>query len=580
VVIPLVLADVALLLAEPLPQPRRRALLVGVSTYSQAGFADHPLPFSAPDMELLAEILRQHGWQVQLLTSKGSSSTATRAHILAALDKLLEGARASDLILVGLSGHGQQFRAPVEVEEGKVEVREEAFFCPSDAEKVTATTMLGMTELTRRLGRKGGQNLVLVDACRDDPRKGGIKGVDGIAVRDLPENTSILFSCRSGQQSFETNQMYGQGSSKGHGVFFHRILKGLQGEARNRQGEVTWDSLQSYVREHVNRDALQWFPERAVELASGKKVVQTPHLAGSLIDEPPVLVRLKDGADTRAEREEPLELDLGGGVKLKLVRIPAAGQLFWMGSPKSEKDRNPWEQHFDAEEQHPVELTRDFWLAVTETTQAQFQALMGKNPSYFSAGGDGKARVEGQDTRSFPVENVSWENAQDFCGKLNEKFRGRGLLFRLPTEAEWEYAARGGAANKDSLPFHFQEGPTGSLSSRQANFNGGYPYGDAATGSSLGRTTRTGSYSANRFGLYDMHGNVWEWCQDYYGPYNKLTTNKDPVQNEKQVAGRRVLRGGSWYYDGADCRAAGRLGGVPSDRDPVGFRVAASPRNP
>jgi formylglycine-generating enzyme required for sulfatase activity len=188
--------------------------------------------------------------------------------------------------------------------------------------------------------------------------------------------------------------------------------------------------------------------------------------------------------------------------------------------------------------------------------------------------------VEGQDTRGFPVENVSWESAREYCDRLTEKLRGRGLVFRLPTEAEWEYAARGGAGNKDSLPFHFQDGPTAALSFRQANFNGSYPYGGGDRGTSLGRIARVASYAPNRFGLYDMHGNVWEWCQDYYGPYGKLATNKDPVQNEQQGANRRVLRGGSWYYDGCDCRAAGRLGGVPSDRDPVGFRVAASVQIP
>jgi formylglycine-generating enzyme required for sulfatase activity len=587
------LADLALLLAEPPAQPQRRALLVGVSTYSQAGFADQPLPYSAPDMELLAQVLRQHGWEVQLLTSQGTQSTATRAHILAGLDQLLKGTKASDLILVALSGHGQQLRAPVEIEEGKFERREEAFFCPGDAEKDNPKSLLGMTELMRRLGRKGGQNLVLVDACRDAPHQGSVKGVDGSIVRDLPENTSILFSCRAGQRSYETNRMYGPGALEGHGVFFHRVLKGLKGEARNVRGEVTWDSLQSYVRENVNRDAVGWFPGQAVESASGKKVVQTPHLVGSLVDEPPVLLRLKVGPATPETRVElprtpepkpvpsapappapkpesrvkapaPLELDLGDDVKLKLVHIPAAGKSFWMGSPGSEDDREA------DEAQHRVEFTRDYWLAVTETTQLQYWAIMRQNPSQ-SVGA------------SYPVENVSWDLAQLFCRRLNDRFRDQKLVFRLPTEAEWEYAARGGATEKDTRPFAFKEGPTDMLTSEKANFDGSqpYPFLHSPRGSSVGRTTRVASYAPNRFGLYDMHGNVMEWCQDWYGPYSSLKTSKDPVQDDYQGVNSRVLRGGAFFTAAKECRAAYRYNKVAPAYGGhfTGFRVACIPQS-
>ncbi len=185
--------------------------------------------------------------------------------------------------------------------------------------------------------------------------------------------------------------------------------------------------------------------------------------------------------------------------------------------------------------------------------------------------------MAGKDTSNFPVENVSWDEAKEFCDRLSEKFRGRGLLFRLPTEAEWEYACRGGVSEKDSLPFHFRAAPTGSLSSSQANFNGKFPYGDGKEGDSLGRTTTVMSYgekSANHFGLYDMHGNVWEWCLDYYGPYSKLKTNKKPIQDEKQGEGNRVLRGGSWSSYARNCRAACRYWFAPGHHyDGVGFRV-------
>jgi formylglycine-generating enzyme required for sulfatase activity len=182
------------------------------------------------------------------------------------------------------------------------------------------------------------------------------------------------------------------------------------------------------------------------------------------------------------ELPDTLELDLGGGVNLKLVRIPARGKSFWMGSPEKEDERD------GDEVQHEVTFQRDFYLAVYETTQEQYQTLTQHNPSAYCKGGKLEKDVEGLDTKTFPVERVSWEQARAFCDKLTAHYaaiRARKaslleLTFRLPTEAEWEYACRGGASNKASFPFHFKDGPIASLSSRQANFNGGYPYGGAA----------------------------------------------------------------------------------------------------
>ena len=195
---------------------------------------------------------------------------------------------AEDVVLVALSGHGQQFEAKVAGENGPVE---EAFFCPSDAVSLQPTTLIGMTELLQILGAKGGKNLVLVDACRDDPSRGGI-GVAGNAGRHIPANTAVLFSCAARQRSFETHLMFGPNSPKGHGIFFHRILTGLRGDAKNDHGEVTWDRLSEYVKETVNEDAVKWFPERAMPNAANQKVVQTPHAIGSLVGKSPVLVKL------------------------------------------------------------------------------------------------------------------------------------------------------------------------------------------------------------------------------------------------------------------------------------------------
>jgi formylglycine-generating enzyme required for sulfatase activity len=180
--------------------------------------------------------------------------------------------------------------------------------------------------------------------------------------------------------------------------------------------------------------------------------------------------------------------------------------------------------------------------------------------------------VRGLDTSSFPVDSVTWEDAAAFCAALSRRSAEKkaGRTYRLPTEAEWEYACRAGTTW--SAPFHFGE----SLSSRQANFDGSHPYGGAMSGPSLGRTCPVGSYPPNAYGLYDMHGNVWEWCADWFDVnYYPVSPTRDPAGPDE--GHERVLRGGSFFYIGSSCRAAIRFGrpiDEPSSLD--GFRVAMS----
>jgi formylglycine-generating enzyme required for sulfatase activity len=255
--------------------------------------------------------------------------------------------------------------------------------------------------------------------------------------------------------------------------------------------------------------------------------------------------------------------EVTNSIGMKLVLIPAG--KFQMGSPKEEKDRS------DDEEQHEVEITRPFYMGVYPVTQQEYEKVMGKNPSGFCRTGGGKDKVANLDTSRFPVERVSWQDAREFCKKLSElaEEKHSGRIYRLPTEAEWEYACRAGTES----PFYFGR----SLSSEQANFDGNYPYGSAAKGPCLGRTTTVGSYKPNAFGLYDMHGNVWQWCQDWFDTdYYRRSPKTDPL-NDKVGSGR-VLRGGGWYYAGVHCRSAYRCRLDLDDRGGTfGFRVAAVP---
>jgi formylglycine-generating enzyme required for sulfatase activity/pimeloyl-ACP methyl ester carboxylesterase len=252
-----------------------------------------------------------------------------------------------------------------------------------------------------------------------------------------------------------------------------------------------------------------------------------------------------------------LELDLGKGVKMKSVRIEPG--KFQMGSPPDEAKRR------GDEARHEVEITKPYGMSVYTVTQAQYRQVMGMRPSFFSPKGDGRDKVSGLNTNDFPVENVSWEEAMDFCRivSLRPAVRDKGWVVDLPTEAEWEYACRAGT----ETAFHYGN----SLSSQQANFNGNIPYGDAANGPNLQRTTKVGSYEANAWGLYDMHGNVFQWCK---GWYDKDYQNKDNKSRSKHVA-----RGGAWQLGAPGSRSANRQPVDPTVRASVlGFRVAVRVR--
>jgi uncharacterized protein (TIGR02996 family) len=244
-------------------------------------------------------------------------------------------------------------------------------------------------------------------------------------------------------------------------------------------------------------------------------------------------------------------------IGMMFAQIPAG--KFLMGSPRSEADRSR-----DEGPQHKVEITRPFFLGVFPVTQEQYEKVVGKNPSFFTR----HSKFAGGPTH--PVEEVSWDQAVEFCRKLSARAKEKSSEreYRLPAEAEWEYACRGGAAS--STPFHFGD----SLSSTQANFHGHYPYGVEVRGRFLRHTTPVGSYNPNAFGLCDMHGNVWEWCQDWYGRYPREPA-KDPIGPTSGA--RRVLRGGTWGSCGEDCRSARRLHGEPGyGSQYFGFRVVCS----
>ena len=225
---------------------------------------------------------------------------------------------------------------------------------------------------------------------------------------------------------------------------------------------------------------------------------------------------------------------------------------FTMGSPASEPDHDQNESP-----QTQVTISSGFWMSRYEVTQGEYLTATGNNPSTFTG-----------DTNR-PVEMVSWEDATNYCAKLTARERTAGRLpsgyeYRLPTEAEWEYACRGGTTTATAYG--------DSLSSTQANFDGAQPYGGAAKGTNVTCTTPAGFYAPNAWGLYDMTGNVSEWCLDWYFGMLPGGTVIDPTGPNTAVY--RVLRGGNWKTGGQWCRSAARLGSPPMDTHFafIGFR--------
>ncbi|QHG20187.1 SUMF1/EgtB/PvdO family nonheme iron enzyme [Nostoc sp. ATCC 53789] len=232
--------------------------------------------------------------------------------------------------------------------------------------------------------------------------------------------------------------------------------------------------------------------------------------------------------------------DLGNGITLDMVEIP--GGSFNMGSPPGENGRTKYE-----EPRHAVNVPA-FFIGKFEVTQEQYQQIMGSNPSSFK----GAKR---------PVEKVSWNDAVDFCKKLSQK---TGREYRLPSEVEWEYACRAGT----TTPFHFGE----TITTELANYNGNFAYASALKGRNRQETAEVGSFPANAFGLYDMHGNVREWCQDTWDDSYKGAPSDGSawIDNASQY---QVLRGGSWFTYPEDCRSASRSSSFRAGRDSIGYTI-------
>ena len=264
----------------------------------------------------------------------------------------------------------------------------------------------------------------------------------------------------------------------------------------------------------------------------------------------PIPVSAPNRQTRTVAKPQSLTINLTDRISLEMIAIP--GGKFWMGSPDGEGN--------DSERPRHEVTIAPFFMSKYPITQAQYHAVMGKNPSFLKEKGEKR-----------PVGRVCWHDAIAFCQELSSRGVHKVSLkenrqFSLPSEAQWEYACRAGT----ETPFYFGE----TISTEQANYNGNYSYGSGKKGTYREHATDVGTFPPNKFGLYDMHGNVWEWCADYWHDNYEDVSKDGSAWLIASNDSNRVLRGGSWVDYPRSCRSGFRIGSSPDDRyDFFGFRV-------
>lgn len=507
------------------PPEARTALVFGVGNYSDRYFTKLEAPET--DAKAMADKLRSLGFNVTLKLN------ATRREMLDATDAF--GTALAERKGVGLfyfSGHGSM----------KPDEADPNFLIPAGSAISSREDLpqeaFNAQRVANRMKDAGNRlNLIFLDACRNNPLPSRSKdAAGGLAAMRGASGLMYFFATQPNQIAMEDSEA--RSSLFTAALLKHMATPGLS--FMDMMADVTAETEQ-------------------LSTGDGSDFKQSPYMSGTLSGRfaflpqntaanapPPATLPSEPKAGTT------MQVALPGGENLTLCYCPAGS--FTMGSPLSEQERR-----ID-EDQVQVRLTKGYWMARTECTQGQWEAVMGNNPSDFKG------------SKALPVERVSWEDAQAFIMKLNASVSPPpGMKWSLPSEAQWEYACRAGTESV------FAYGET--LTSAQANFNGDYPYGSTEKGTYLEKTSKVGSYAANAWGMHDMHGSVHEWCADWYA--EKLVGGTDPVG--APTGSNRVSRGGSWFVTGYFCRSADRGRIVHSGiirRDCLGFRIAAVPAGP
>ncbi len=519
------------------PAGQRYALLIGIGKY----IALPEITYAVADCQLLAETLAHYGGcePDRMLIMSDDAPDDRRpdaANLRSKLRQFLSLPREHDTLVIFFSGHGDVI---------KVEQEERTCLLPSDASRENLQQAgLRITEWHALLEScKAREKLLILDLYHAGDKADERAAMSQTAWSELGNGAMTLLACGPRQYSHEDTQL-------GHGLFVHFLAEGLRGAADekmegNRDGKVDVGEAFKYARNKVTQQTLKSgtlqvpelcgkINERMILTTCDRNRMRGPGFAGCSPPESSGLTTLsfpmtaeqaqqvQENAARQLGVPKDLRLDIGDGVEIECVFIPAGE--FLMGSPNTETQRGS-----DEGPQHRVWISTPFYMGKYEVTQAQWQAIMRKNPSTF----------KGEDT--LPVESVSWEDCQKFCRWLSARV---GQTVRLPTEAEWEYACRAGSPTK----FYFGD--------RYSDLDD-YAWYSKNSGK---KTHPVGRKKPNAFGLYDLHGNVWEWCEDVWHDHYRGAPTDGSAWTKGGNSARRIVRGGSWEYGPADCRAAYRNG--------------------
>ncbi|MDR2576189.1 MAG: SUMF1/EgtB/PvdO family nonheme iron enzyme [Treponema sp.] len=510
------------LIAQALFAQQKYALVIGNSNYTGIGTLKNPVN-DANDMEAALKTL---GFTDVIKVLNGSQTEMLTA--IANFKRRL-GSSANSYGFFYYAGHGVQYNGV-------------NYLIPVNAQNITSAPSLqsysvSLQQILDELNEAGNElNMVVLDACRDNPFSWDRSGGRGLTVLSrAPPGSIVMYAAGAGQTADD-----GTGSN---GLFTGQLLNNLKTPGLSVY-EI-FDKTMGDVKRMTNG---RQDPELSLKFSGANSI----YLGSRPVNPGP--------SPTPTPNPNP--------VPNNMVRIN--GGTFMMGSPDSEVDRSI------SEIQHSVTLS-SFYMGKYEVTQKEYEEVMGTNPSNFK--GD-----------NLPVESVSWYDAIDYCNRLSQRegltpaytVNGENVTwnqnangYRLPTEEEWEYACRAGR----TTPFS-----TGNnITTGQANYNGNYPYNNNAKGTYLEKTTPVGSFAPNPWGLYDMHGNVWEWCWDIYSTYVSQSQEDKESGYSIYLAGggqqsssgsARVIRGGCWFSVAQLLRSASRFYDAPSYRhDGVGFRV-------
>jgi len=488
----------------------RLALVIGNSSYPGKAFLEN----AATDAHNFAETLKKLNFRV---TYKENLS---RKEMQNAIEQFKDELRDGGIGLFYFAGHGLQF----EGENYLIPIGSAAVLYTPDKKRLERKT----TKLSDilKVMQSADNRIIILDACYDNPLQSPEVERGLTPIKKIPEGTLIAYAAKPGQVVTENNP----------------YTKNLISEIQKPDLSITevFLRVEAIVREKTGgQQESESYSELKVDFYfAGKSDSWLSLLFGVVIlliggflkiflikrkkvfkfEVITVNARGEEIKRTPQQAQYYTE-NLGNGVMLEMVSLP--GGRFLMGSPETEKGRESNESP-----QHKVTV-KSFYIGKCTVTQAQWQAIMGENPSEFV--GDNR-----------PVDNVTYEMAETFCKRLSKK---TGKIYRLPSETEWEYACRAGT----TTPFHFGE----TISTELANYDGDYAYAQGPQGVDRHQTTEVGRFFHNAFGLYDMHGNIWEWT---YG---------------------LVQRGGSWSNPPTVARSAYRLECKSSDKpkNNVGFRL-------